>query len=186
LDDGSLANVGLEDEEGSRLAVNYLLKAGHRRIAFACPKFHPGGVMDKRLESYRRTLEEADIKFDPSLVMTCELSAQDAEKLGASITKRNDVTAVFAAADLIAAGVMAGIRREGRRVPEDYSIIGFDDLDYARLTSPTLTTVRQNTRLKGQLAADLMASMLEDGHAGARNIKLPVHLVERGSVRVLV
>jgi LacI family transcriptional regulator len=89
---------------------------------------------------------------------------------------------VFATADVMAAGIMAGIREAGRRIPEDVSIVGFDDLNWCQLTSPRLTTIHQNMRRKGQLAADLMVTLLEGGRVKERNLILPVHLVERESV----
>ncbi|MDR1688096.1 MAG: LacI family transcriptional regulator [Clostridiales bacterium] len=184
-DYGNMVNVGLKDVEGARLATRCLISAGHTRIAFASPPVRPGGVVEKRLLGYKQTLEESGIPFDSKLLFVSEFSTQEASRLGASIAMRGDITAVFATADLLAAGIMAGIRLSGKRVPDDFSIVGFDDLNWCLLTSPNLTTVRQNTRLKGQLAADLMVSMLENGVATAQNITLPVYLVERASVKTL-
>lgn len=184
-DYGKMVNVGLQDEEGGLLATRYLIAAGHRRIIFAGPPMHRGGVVEKRLEGYKTALAEADIDFDPTLVYESEFRTRDTIALGEWIAKRADVTAVFATADILAAGIMSGLRQSGKRVPDDISIIGFDDLDWCRLTSPMLTTVHQNTHRKGQLAADLMVSLLEGGHVIERNITLPVHLVERESVSVI-
>jgi len=181
-DYGNMANVGLQDFEGAMLATNHLLKNGHTRIAFCSPPIKSGGVDDMRLKGHCEALKTAGVTFDPTLSFTSDFSAKAAGRIGRAIAARNDITAIFATADLIAAGVMAGIRDGGKTVPNDYSIIGFDDLDWCRLMHPSLTTVRQNTQLKGQLAADLMVSMLENESA-AQNVMLPVHLVERESVR---
>ncbi|MCL2378625.1 MAG: LacI family transcriptional regulator [Defluviitaleaceae bacterium] len=179
---GNMANIGLQDLEGAKLATQHLIKHGHKRIAFCSPPYRPVGVISMRLQGYMQALEEANIPYDNSLVITSGFSAANAGKAGRAIAQRNDVTAIFATSDWLAAGLMAGIRSNGKSIPDDYSIIGFDDLNVCQLTFPRLTTIRQNTRLKGQLAADMMVSMLENGTV-EQNTTLPVYLVERDSVR---
>ena len=181
-DYGCMVNIGLDDVEGALLATRHLIQKGHTRIVFAGPPIHSGGVVEKRLEGYKAALAEADLPFDPALVRESEFKTKDTLALGVSIAKQTDVTAVFATADVMAAGIMAGIREGGRRIPEDVSIVGFDDLNWCQLTSPRLTTIHQNMRRKGQLAADLMVTLLEGGRVKEHNIILPVHLVERESV----
>lgn len=181
-DYGSMFNVGLDDVQGGLLATRYLIQKGHERIVFAGPPIHAGGVVEKRLEGYKAALNEANIPFDAKLVRESEFKTRDTLALGASIAMQKDVTAVFATADVMAAGIMAGIRQGGRRVPEEISIMGFDDLNWCQLTSPGLTTIHQNMRRKGQLAADLMVTLLEGGRVKEHNIILSVHLVERESV----
>ncbi len=181
-DYGRMVNVGLDDVEGGLLATRHLIQKGHKRIVFAGPPIHSGGVVEKRLEGYKSALAEAGLPFDPALVLESEFRTRDTLALGEAIAKQLDVTAVFATADVMAAGIMAGLRQGGRRVPEEVSIVGFDDLNWCQLTSPCLTTIHQNMRRKGQLAADLMVTLLEGGRVRERNITLPVHLVERESV----
>ncbi len=101
---------------------------------------------------------------------------------GAKIAARNDITALFATADIMAAGIIAGLRQAGKRVPEDISIIGFDDLSISRITDPPLTTIHQDANEKGRQAAYFMLDRLENRTLKQREIILPVHLVERNSV----
>ena len=178
---GNMVNIGLQDAEGAKLALEYLLKHNHTRIAFCSPPFIKGGVIDKRMQGYKQALADAGINFDPNLVFASGFSSKESTTLGATIAKRNDITAIFATADLLAAGIIAGINNSGKKVPRDYSIVGFDDLNWSSLISPGLTTIRQDMRLKGQRAADLMTNMLEGG-SPSENIVLPVTLVERCSV----
>lgn len=100
---GNMVNIGLEDFEGARLAVDYLAKLGHKRIVFAGPAVKPGGVVEQRLLGYRRALAQNGVEFDPSLVFECEFSTGKMTALGESLATRKDITAVFATADMLAA-----------------------------------------------------------------------------------
>ncbi|OJV65874.1 MAG: LacI family transcriptional regulator [Clostridiales bacterium 38-18] len=183
LDDyKQMINIGLQDLEGGYLATKHLIENGHRKIAFACPPIREGGVVSKRLEGYKKALLEFDIPFDESIIFVREFSTSGTTELGREIAKRNDITAIFATADVMAAGIMAGIHQEGRNVPEDYSIIGFDDINWCRMTYPMLSSVHQDANLKGELAADYMMKLLEGEAVKSREIILPVSLSIRNSV----
>lgn len=183
IDDlGSMVNIGLQDLEGARLAVEHLITHGHQRIVFAGPRIRPGGVLEQRLLGYRHALAAAGLPFDESLVYECEFSTDKMIALGAQLAQRQDITAVFATADFLAAGIMSGLQQAGRMVPRDISIVGFDDINWSRMTMPTLTTVRQDTDQKGRLAAETMVRLLEGTPAKGHDQILPVQLVERNSV----
>lgn len=175
-------NVGLEDEKGGYLATKHLLEHGHRCIAFACPEIRKDGVVEKRLMGYRRALEEFGVSFDPDLVFQQEITIPEGIELGRKLASRGDITGVFASADILAAGIIAGLREEGVRVPEDMSVVGFDDHYLCQLTSPTLTTIHQDAEQKGVLAVQMLLNQLRGQPQENHNIILPVHLVERGSV----
>lgn len=178
---GNMVNIGLEDFEGARLAVDYLAKLGHKRIVFAGPAVKPGGVVEQRLLGYRRALAQNGVEFDPSLVFECEFSTSKMMALGESLANRKDITAVFATADMLAAGIMSGLQQAGRMVPQDISVVGFDDINWARMTMPMLTTVHQDAEEKGRIAAECMIQRLEGKPASFRSRALPVHLVIRSS-----
>ena len=179
---GNMVNIGLEDFEGARLAVDYLAKQGHRRIVFAGPAVKPGGVVEQRLLGYRRALAQNGVEFDPSLVFECEFSTTKMMELGAQLAARRDITAVFATADMLAAGIMSGLQQAGRMVPRDISIVGFDDINWARMTMPMLTTVHQDAAQKGRIAAQCMIELLEGKRVPFQTQALPVRLVIRSSV----
>jgi LacI family transcriptional regulator len=178
-----MVNVGLQDFEGARLATEYLLNKGHRRIVFAGPARHPGGVVQQRFDGYKKALADAKVPFDPALVFESEFSTRKTMELGSEIPRQTDATAVFATADIMAAGIMSGLSQGGYRVPEDFSVVGFDDINWCRMTNPMLTTIAQDTKKKGQIAADYMICLLEGREIEQANIVLPVALVERDSVR---
>lgn len=180
---GHMVNVGLQDFEGARLATEHLIGNGHRRIVFAGPKVKAGGVVEQRLLGYERALADNEIPYDPTLVYECEFSTSRMMELGGELAKREDISAVFATADMLAAGIMSGLQQAGRMVPRDISIVGFDDINWSRMTMPMLTTVRQDAVAKGRLAADYMIRLLEGEHISAHNQILPVQLIERHSVR---
>lgn len=179
---GNMVNIGLEDFEGARLAVDYLAKQGHRRIVFAGPAVKPGGVVEQRLLGYRRALAQNGVEFDPSLVFECEFSTTKMMELGGQLAARRDITAVFATADMLAAGIMSGLQQAGRMVPRDISIVGFDDINWARMTMPMLTTVHQDAAQKGRIAAQCMIELLEGKRVPFQTQALPVQLVIRSSV----
>lgn len=180
---GHMTNIGLQDFEGGRIATEHLVQNGHKRIVFAGPKVKPGGVVEQRLLGYKQALTGNGIPFDPSLVYECEFSTTKMMELGGALAKREDITAVFATADILAAGIMSGLQQAGRMVPRDISIVGFDDINWARMTMPMLTTVHQDAVKKGRLAAECMIQLLEGESNQLQNRVLPVQLVERHSVR---
>ena len=100
----------------------------------------------------------------------------------ASIVANKRITAAFCTADLIAAGLLAGLHKLGKRIPEDVSVMGFDNLSISTMVYPALTTVDQSIGEKGRLAGNLIASILNK-HDTARNTVVPTVIVERDSVR---
>ena len=95
------------------------------------------------------------------------------------------VTGVVAAADILAIGAMKGFYEEGARVPDDYSLIGFDDIEMARYMNPGLTTIKQQISLKGQKAVELLLAHIANPKLSKQEEIFPLQLVERGSVKIL-
>jgi len=182
VDDPEACCIGLEDEKGGYIAAKHLLEKGHRKIAFASPSIRPGGVIEKRFIGYRRAMEEYGIPFDSSLVFTQEITVDEGKKLGVRLASMPEITGIFASADILAAGIMSGLSERGIRVPDDKSVIGFDDNYLSQLTIPSLTTIHQDAKRKGVLATDLILKQLRNEPIEEKNIILPVYLVERKSV----
>jgi len=181
----NMCNVGLEDYKGGYTATRYLIDHGHKNIAFASPTIRERGVVNERFLGYKNALSEASIPFREELVFEQELDVATTIALGCKLAKREDITAVFATADILAAGIMAGIQQSGKNVPKDISVIGFDDINLCQLTSPKLTTIHQDASLKGTLAVNFLMDQLENNPIDNREIILPINLVERNSVRFL-
>ena len=180
---GPMTNIGLRDFEGARLATEHLIDNGHRRIVFASSKMRNGGVLEQRLNGYRQALRDHGIGFDPDLMYECEYDIDMMIELGRRLAARQDITAIFATADMLAAGLMSGLQQAGRMVPRDISVVGFDDISWSRMTNPMLTTIHQDADAKGRLAAECMIRLLEGERVELPNRTLPVSLVQRDSVR---
>ncbi|MDQ1082093.1 MULTISPECIES: LacI family DNA-binding transcriptional regulator [Microbacterium] len=149
--------VGVDQRQGARLAVRHLIELGHRRIA------HLAGPMDwfdarERTEGWRESLAEAGLEEGPFLIGNW--SSDFGYEFGRS-SDLGDTTAVFAANDQIALGVIHGLHGRGIRVPEDISVVGFDDLSDARHFLPPLTTVRQDFWELGELALQQIIAAIE-------------------------
>lgn len=177
-----VTNVGLEDYKGSYLAAQHLIRHGHRRIAFASPSFREAGVLHQRFKGYQDALRDYRIPFDASLLFESELDIDSCMNIGGQIAKRRDITALVATADVMAAGIMAGLQERGVRIPQDISVVGFDDVPTSRMTNPPLTTIHQDMDQKARIAVEFMLQRLENPSCPHREKILPVHLVERGSV----
>lgn len=178
-----VCNVGLEDQKGGYMATRYLLEHGHRVIAFASPFIRENGVVEKRLQGYKQALAEFGVPFDSQLVFEQEISVGEGAKLGRFLSDMERITGIFASADILAAGIMAGLRERGVHVPNDKSIVGFDNNYLCQITHPRLTTIHQNVERKGILATEMMIAQLSGKAIRDRQIILPVSLVERESVR---
>ena len=185
IDSPDVYNIGLEDEKGAYIAAKHLLDNGHRVIAFASPSIRPGGVVEKRFQGYCRALAEYGIPFDQELVFTQEITVDEGRKLGHLLSEKTEITGIVASADILAAGIMAGLREKGVSVPQDKSIVGFDDNYLSRLTNPKLTTIHQDAEQKGILATEMILAQMRGEPIEERNVILPVCLVERESVRNL-
>mgnify|MGYP001773977580 FL=1 len=178
-------NVGLEDFNGSFLATSHLIENGHRKIAFTSPSIRDGGVLQERFLGYKAALTQYGIAFDKHLVFEYEMDLPSCRELAKQLTAILDLTGIVASADIMAAGIMTGLRDLGVRVPDDLSIVGFDDLVFSQMITPPLTTIHQNMPLKGQTAVDFMLQKLEGRTLSQTEVILPTYLVKRQSVRNL-
>jgi LacI family transcriptional regulator len=157
----SIPWVGAGNRMGSYAATRYLLRQGHRRIAHiqGPSKFL---VSHERYEGYCEALNESGVTLDSTLVMEGDFMPQGGRNCAIkllSLEKRP--TAIFAANDLMAYGVLAAAEELGLRIPEDLSLIGFDDIPLSAHTRPALTTVRQPFSSIGQRAIELLLSLME-------------------------
>ena len=185
INDPNVYNVGLEDCNGAYLATRHLLENGHRSIAFACPTIKQHGVVEQRLMGYQRALGEFGVAYDADKVFVQEITIENGIQLGEKLSERQDITGIFASADILAAGIMAGLKNRNVSVPHDKSIVGFDDVFFSLLTSPKLTTIHQDADKKGLIAAELILDRLMGCEMEDKQIILPVSLVERESVKNL-
>ncbi|AXX28429.1 LacI family DNA-binding transcriptional regulator [Actinosynnema pretiosum subsp. pretiosum] len=186
-----VAWVGVDDEGGARLAAEHVRALGHERVAVLTFALHPDGVTGladrarlrstapgvagRRARGYLEVLGEAP-------VWECEVSDRALGRAGARELLRlpGRPTAILCASDELAFGALAAARDLGLRVPEDVSVVGFDDIPAAEQAEPPLTTVRQPLTEKGRRAGELALGLL-DGERPGRPLRLPVSLIERAS-----
>jgi LacI family transcriptional regulator len=182
----TLASPGLvalnyDNVEGGRMATQHLIDLGHRQIAFigGDPQ-HPDAI--ERFLGYRKALEASHIHFDPALV--AEGGFHEASGMQAVldlIASRKRFSAIFAANDQMAVGATLGLSRHALRVPEDVSLIGYDDLASSLYANPPLSSVHQSAYELGQIAANVLLQMLS-GRKPAFQLPTP-RLVLRESCR---
>jgi LacI family transcriptional regulator len=169
---------------GAYQAAEHLLQLGHRRIAF-----FPGDTLvltgTERLLGYQRALAHAGLLMDPDLVRPSEWETKSAYEAAMTLlSERRDFTAIFAASDMMALGVMRALRKHGLRVPEDISIIGFDDIDLSEDADPPLTTIHQDKQTIGEGAIARLMQLLQEKETPEPLI-VPTRLVVRASTSPL-
>jgi DNA-binding LacI/PurR family transcriptional regulator len=164
---------------GGKLATGHLLRTGRRRIAFLGGPATELEVAD-RFGGYEEALREAGIKVDPALVAYGDYTTRSGHAVMRSLLERNpDLDAVFVNSDLMAIAAMDAIREQGRAVPGDVAVVGYDDVAMARFSNPPLTTIRQNAPLAGRMLAENLIQYVEKGVV--TNVTIPAELVVRRS-----
>ncbi|GAB4515257.1 MAG: substrate-binding domain-containing protein [Anaerolineae bacterium] len=171
--------------QGAYEATSYLIQLGHQRIAFIT------GLVElysthERLAGYKAALRENGLSFYPEYVVRGDFWEIEAYRATQELLALpNRPTAIFAANDLTAMGAMNALRDHHLSVPEDMSIIGFDDISSAALTNPRLTTVRQPLEQMGRSAVELLLEQIRNPERPKRRVTLATELIVRGSCQPL-
>jgi LacI family transcriptional regulator len=176
-----LPSVESDSLGGALQATRHLLELGHRRIGFLAgrPDLRSASL---REAGYRRALQDAGIAFDPALVRSgFFLTALAREPARALLSMPDRPTAIFAANDLSGIAILQVAAELGIRVPEDLSVIGFDDIPEASQMTPPLTTIRQPMQRLGTTAVDLLMSLMGGTEPEAMRVQLPTRLVRRAT-----
>ena len=170
--------VDTDQAEGARLATKHLLDLGHRQV------WHIGGPPSSfsaqhREESWKRTLEDAGI--DAPLVLHGDWSTESGYQIGLELGRNPEMTAIFAANDQMALGAMRALHELGRAIPEDVSVVGFDDLEESTSFWPPLTTIRQDFHAVGRLSIENLLQQMAGNSPVNEATKVPTQLVVRKS-----
>jgi LacI family transcriptional regulator len=176
-----LPSVGATNWAGGLAATEHLLSLGHHRIgAIAGPSDYL--CSRARIDGYRSALEQAGIRFDPALVRNGDFHHEGGFIRGGELLALADPpTAIFAGSDQQAFGVYEAARQRGLRIPQDLSLVGFDDLPVARWVSPPLTTVRQPLTEMGNAAAQMLGDLIEGIPLRSSRVELSTELIRRES-----
>ena len=176
-----IPSVGATNWAGGLSATEHLIGLGHRRIGTIAG---PGDYLCSRarVDGYRSALERDDVSFDPALVRHGDFHHEGGFARGGELLDLADrPTAIFAGSDQQAFGVYEAARQRGLRVPEDLSVVGFDDLPVTRWASPPLTTVCQPLSEMGRTAAQMLGDLVDGGTLRASRIELSTELIVRES-----
>jgi LacI family transcriptional regulator len=180
LADG-IPSVASAHASGAKAATQHLLKLGHRRIAAITG---PEGwfATEERLNGYHAALVSAGVLPDPELEVSADFLIDGGFVAALTLLDlKEPPTAIFAFNDNLAVGVLRAARARGVRVPEDLSVVGFDDLEQAAIVTPTLTTVRQPLAELGRMAVSLLLRILDDQRLEALRVELSTKLILRES-----
>jgi LacI family transcriptional regulator len=181
VDNDLTSTVQATNWQGAYDATAYLIDMGHHRIAFVIGLPEMQCSLD-RLDGYRVALETYGISYDPALIYAGDFfRAEGYEAARKFLALDHPPTAIFAANDASAFGVMEAVRNCGLSVPDDISIIGFDDILESRQVHPPLTTVRQPLEDMGRLAVQILLARLENPDLPGERAELPTELIVRES-----
>ncbi|MGZ4334134.1 MAG: substrate-binding domain-containing protein [Gaiellaceae bacterium] len=160
--DARIPSVVAANASGAEQAMQHLLELGHRRIAAITGP--PGWVAtEERRRAYRGALAAAGIPFEPALELEADFDFEPGAQAAAVLLELDrPPTAIFAFSDMIAVGAMRAARSRGIRIPDELSIVGFDDSAYAAVVHPALTTVRQPLAEMGATAVDLLVRLMRN------------------------
>ena len=173
--------VGATNWQGGYNATEYLIKLGHTRIGFITGSMDLGCAVG-RLDGYRSALRTYHIPDAPELVYEGNFFQPDGYAGASALLELPDPpTAIFASNDVMAMGAMDAVRNRGLLVPDDVSIVGFDDIPQSSLVRPAMTTVNQPLEKMGRFATQMLLDLLKHPENTANRIELPTQLVVRDS-----
>ena len=179
----SIPFITSDNYQGGLDATNHLLSNGHRAIALVRGLEDIEPVIERR-RGYEDALSQAGVQIRQDLMVGNDFT----EKNGYESTKTllelsNPPSAIFAMSNLIGLGVLKAVKEKGLRIPEDISVIVFDDQPYVAYLNPPITTVKQNSEQIGILAIDLILKKIEQKNLSVKSQMIPVKLINRSSVR---
>lgn len=171
-------SVGTDNLQGGRRATSHLARLGRKRIVFMGDAEAP--EMAQRLAGYRQGLERAGLDYDETLVVPAHFQVESAEaSVDALLSQKVKFDGIFASSDTIALGAIRALQRRGLSVPMDVSVVGYDDIQFAQYSQPSLTTIRQDLAKAG----NLMISKLLNAETSKdmRSERLPTDVIVRES-----
>ncbi|WP_442599839.1 LacI family DNA-binding transcriptional regulator [Neobacillus sp. D3-1R] len=175
------SNINIDDQKGASMAVNHLLANGHRAIGFINGPSH-ANICLERLEGYKQAMHEAGISWEDNWMMESDFTGEGgAKSIERLLQTSPTLTACFFANDLMAIGALAKLTSLGIRVPDDFSIIGYDGNFLTKYTSPPLSTVTLHSSKFGIKIAELLVQLINGGTG--KSEKLAPHLISRESVK---
>ena len=181
-----LHSVDVDNIQAAKVAVDHLIELGHQKIACITNAATPYTSSNQRFDGYKQALADAGLAFDPKLVRQADFDSHSGYKQMQSLLETNpDFTAVFVASDAVAIGAMLAIREAGLSIPDDISIVGFDDIPAASYVTPKLSTVHMPAKEIAQHSCELLLQLMRGEKPATKDISLPTHLKIRESTAYL-
>jgi DNA-binding LacI/PurR family transcriptional regulator len=185
LENPGVNYVGFDNYKAAYSMTEYLINLNHRRIGLIIGPFSKVGRVLKRYEGFLDALNANRISCNPDWIIECEPSLiEGRESMSYLMKLKERPSAVFAASDILAIGALAGARDAGLKVPEDVSLCGFDDVDFASYCYPSLTTVHVPGYEIGQKAVDIILKMNKQKIFKPQHYCFDTQIVVRASCRV--
>ena len=179
FNDIDLDAVYNDEVKGGFLATEYLIKKGHKKIAFINGVLHKSPAKG-RLKGYKKALKECEIPFNDALISVGDIDVKDGYERTKQMLKKNlDFTAIFAYNDMMAFGAMQAIKEKDLRIPENIGLVGYDDILFSSLISPALTTIKLKKQELGVESVKLLLSRINRAHKKTKKIMLDVELIVR-------
>jgi len=179
----SMIHVGVEDYRGGYLAANYLAKCGHTQIGFASYHTSYDKILQNRLKGFQDACNQNGLTLQEENIFVADTNYKGGIEVANQIADHGlKVTAVFATEDEMAIGIIEGARLNGIDVPNQLSVIGFDNTPLCEYVTPKLTTIAQDIAQKGEIAAQRLIDLIENGSVTEPYTKIPVRIIERQSV----
>ena len=178
--DTSGATIGSDNLGAGRMAAEHLIEGGRRHIAFLGHADGRYPEFEHRYDGLCDALRDAGLQPDPRLQFDALTNEEDGHRAACELlASGHDFDAIFAASDLIAIGALRALAEAGRKVPEDVALVGFDNIPAASLTTPPLTTIRQDVQGAGERLVETLLAQI-DG-SDPPSARLPTRLIVRGS-----
>jgi LacI family transcriptional regulator len=176
-------NVGIDDYRGGMIAAEHFISNGHKDLAYMAPGLFVSDLDNQRMEGFIHTLSRHNITLPRERCLMADYRQPDV--MADRLLALSPVTGVFVTADIAALELMHALRRRGVKVPDDISIIGFDDISASKLVTPALTTIRQDITQKARIAVEILLRHLDEPTRPHESTILGVSLADRDSVRNL-
>ncbi|WP_216322156.1 LacI family DNA-binding transcriptional regulator [Deinococcus aestuarii] len=185
--DPDIPTIRCDDRQAAYTATAYLISQGHERIGLLYGGAHETPEQNGRVLGFHEAHRDHGLAVEPGQVLLMNgFAFKDGQAGGTALLgQARGLTAIFASSDELALGVMSAARTKGIRVPDDLSVMGFDDLPLAEMSLPPLTTVRQPLYGMGRRAATLLLDHIQDIRKLEGHVAFPTTIVERQSVRRL-
>src|SRR4030066_1457022 len=177
--------VNSDNYNGAYKAIKHLIDYGHKGIAHICGDMNKYSGF-KRLEGYKKAMGEAKLKIKKGYIAYGDFNEDSGFWCANQLLKgkgKNQITAIFSSNDTMAIGAMKALKKMGIRIPEDISIVGYDDIRIASYVSPTLTTVRSSIMEMASVATGNLIDFIENDINSSRYFTIPTELVVRESTR---